>query len=45
MSQRRCTAAEAFALLAAASHGSNREVRDIAQGVVDGVTDEDGRDN
>jgi GAF domain-containing protein len=37
MSQRRCDAAEAFNLLAAASQRSNRKVRDIAQGIVDGV--------
>lgn len=38
MSQRRCDAAEAFTLLAAASQRSNRKLRDIAQGIVDGVT-------
>jgi GAF domain-containing protein len=37
MSQRRCDAAEAFNLLAVASQRSNRKVRDIAQGIVDGV--------
>ena len=37
MSQRRCDAAEAFSLLAAASQRSNRKLRDIAQGLVDGV--------
>lgn len=37
MSQRRCTADEAFALLAAASQRSNRKLRDIAQAIVDGV--------
>ncbi len=40
MSQRRCDAAEAFNLLAAASQRSNRKLRDIAQAIVDGV---DGR--
>ncbi len=38
MSQRRCGATEAFNLLAAASQRSNRKLRDIAQGIVDGVT-------
>jgi GAF domain-containing protein len=38
MSQRRCDAEEAFALLAAASQRSNRKLRDIAQAIVDGVT-------
>jgi GAF domain-containing protein len=38
MSQRRCDAMEAFNLLAAASQRSNRKLRDIAQGIVDGVT-------
>jgi len=38
MSQRRCDAAEAFNLLAAASQRSNRKLRDIAQGIVDGVS-------
>jgi AmiR/NasT family two-component response regulator len=37
MSQRRCTATDAFNLLAAASQRSNRKLRDIAQGIVDGV--------
>jgi GAF domain-containing protein len=37
MSQRRCDATEAFNLLAAASQRSNRKLRDIAQGIVDGV--------
>ncbi|WP_233498494.1 GAF and ANTAR domain-containing protein [Blastococcus sp. TF02A-26] len=37
MSQRRCDAAEAFNLLAAASQRSNRKLRDIAQAIVDGV--------
>jgi hypothetical protein len=35
MSQRRCDAAEAFDLLAAASQRSNRKLRDIAQAIVD----------
>jgi GAF domain-containing protein len=39
MSQRRCDAAEAFDILAAASQRSNRKLRDIAQAIVDGVTD------
>jgi GAF domain-containing protein len=43
MSQRRCDAQEAFALLAAASQRSNRKLRDIAQSIVDGVTASDGR--
>ncbi|MGY1671431.1 ANTAR domain-containing protein [Geodermatophilus sp. SYSU D00710] len=38
MSQRRCDAAAAFHLLAAASQRSNRKVRDIAQDIVDGVS-------
>ncbi len=38
MSQRRCDATEAFNLLAAASQRSNRKLRDIAQGIVDGVS-------
>jgi AmiR/NasT family two-component response regulator len=38
MSQRRCDAAEAFDMLAAASQRSNRKLRDIAQAIVDGVT-------
>jgi GAF domain-containing protein len=38
MSQRRCDADEAFALLAAASQRSNRKLRHIAQAIVDGVT-------
>ncbi|MGY1636950.1 ANTAR domain-containing response regulator [Geodermatophilus sp. SYSU D00742] len=38
MSQRRCTAAEAFQLLAAASQRSNRKLRDIAEAIVDGVS-------
>ncbi len=37
MSQRCCTAAEAFQLLAAASQRGNRKLRDIAQAIVDGV--------
>jgi GAF domain-containing protein len=37
MSQRRCDADEAFALLAAASQRSNRKLRHVAQGIVDGV--------
>jgi GAF domain-containing protein len=43
MSQRRCDAEEAFALLAAASQRSNRKLRDIAQAIVDGVTASDGQ--
>jgi GAF domain-containing protein len=43
MSQRRCDAEEAFALLAAASQRANRKLRDIAQAIVDGVTAPDGR--
>jgi GAF domain-containing protein len=39
MSQRRCDAAEAFNLLAAASQRSNRKLRDIAQGIVEGVAE------
>ena len=39
MSQRRCDAAEAFDILAAASQRSNRKLRDIAQAIVDGVTE------
>ncbi|MGY1606761.1 MULTISPECIES: GAF and ANTAR domain-containing protein [unclassified Geodermatophilus] len=38
MGQRRCDAAAAFHLLAAASQRSNRKVRDIAQDIVDGVS-------
>jgi GAF domain-containing protein len=45
MSQRRCDAAEAFGLLAAASQRSNRKLRDIAQGLVDGVTGKTGQEN
>ena len=41
MSQRRCDAAEAFSLLAAASQRSNRKLRDIAQGIVDSTIDHD----
>ena len=37
MGQRRCNAAEAFDILAAASQRSNRKLRDIAQAIVDGV--------
>jgi transcriptional regulator with GAF, ATPase, and Fis domain len=43
MSQRRCDAAEAFTLLAAASQRSNRKLRDIAQSLVDGVSGQDTR--
>jgi len=43
MSQRRCDAEQAFALLAAASQRSNRKLRDIAEAIVDGVTASDGR--
>ena len=43
MSQRRCGAEEAFALLAGASQRSNRKLRHIAQGIVDGVTPSGGR--
>jgi GAF domain-containing protein len=45
MSQRRCDAAEAFNLLAAASQRSNRKLRDIAQAIVDGVTGQGGQQN
>ena len=45
MSQRRCDATEAFSLLAAASQRSNRKLRDIAQGIVDGVTGKSGQQN
>jgi GAF domain-containing protein len=45
MSQRRCDATEAFNLFAAASQRSNRKLRDIAQGMVDGVTGQDGQQN
>jgi GAF domain-containing protein len=45
MSQRRCDAAEAFDLLAAASQRSNRKLRDIAQAIVDGVSSRDGQQN
>ncbi|NEK60654.1 GAF and ANTAR domain-containing protein [Geodermatophilus sabuli] len=45
MSQRRCDAEEAFAHLAAASQRSNRRLRDIAQAIVDGVTDFGGQRN
>jgi AmiR/NasT family two-component response regulator len=45
MNQRRCDAAEAFNLLAAASQRSNRKLRDIAQAIVDGVTGKNGRQN
>jgi GAF domain-containing protein len=38
MAQRRCDAAEAFNILAAASQRSNRKLRDIAAAIVDGVT-------
>ena len=37
MVQRRCDAAEAFAILSGASQRSNRKLRDIAQAIVDGV--------
>ncbi|MBM7804898.1 GAF domain-containing protein [Geodermatophilus bullaregiensis] len=43
MSQRRCDATEAFALLAGASQRSNRKLRDIAQAIVDGVSGGHGR--
>jgi GAF domain-containing protein len=43
MSQRRCDAQEAFALLVVASQRSNRKLRDIAQALVDGVSASDGR--
>ncbi len=45
MSQRRCDAEQAFALLAAASQRSNRKLRDIARAIVDGVTGSDGPRN
>ena len=38
-----CDAQEAFALLATASQRSNRELHDIAQSIVDGVTGPAGR--
>ncbi|MGY1717663.1 GAF and ANTAR domain-containing protein [Blastococcus sp. SYSU DS0552] len=37
MAQRRCDAAEAFAILSGASQRSNRKLRDIAKAIVDGV--------
>jgi AmiR/NasT family two-component response regulator len=45
MSQRRCDATEAFNILAAASQRSNRKLRDIAQAIVDGVTDQNSQQN
>src|SRR4051794_16308615 len=45
MSQQRCTATEAFNLLAAASQRSNRKLRDIAQAIVDGVTGQPNEQN
>jgi GAF domain-containing protein len=39
MAQRRCDAAEAFNILAAASQRSNRKLRDIAAAIVDGVAE------
>jgi AmiR/NasT family two-component response regulator len=39
MAQRRCDSAEAFSLLSGASQRSNRKLRDIAQAIVDGVTE------
>jgi AmiR/NasT family two-component response regulator len=45
MSQRRCDAIEAFNLLAAASQRSNRKLRDIAQSIVDGVSDRNNQEN
>jgi GAF domain-containing protein len=45
MSQRRCDASQAFNLLAAASQRSNRKLRDIAQGIVDGVSGKAGQQN
>jgi GAF domain-containing protein len=39
MSQRRCGPADAFDILAAASQRTNRKLRDIAQAIVDGVTE------
>ncbi len=45
MSQRRCDAEQAFALLAAASQRSNRKLRDIAQAIVGGVSESDGPQN
>jgi GAF domain-containing protein len=45
MSQRRCDATEAFNLLAAASQRSNRKLRDIAQSIVDGVSDQNNQEN
>jgi GAF domain-containing protein len=37
LSQRQCTAEEAFAMLVSASQRSNRKLRDLAQAVVDGA--------
>jgi GAF domain-containing protein len=37
MSQHHCTADRAFAMLSEASQRANRKVRDIAQGIVDGI--------
>jgi len=39
MAQRRCDAAEAFNILAAASQRSNRKLRDIAAAIVEGIAD------
>jgi transcriptional regulator with GAF, ATPase, and Fis domain len=39
MAQRRCDAAEAFNILAAASQRSNRKLREIAAAIVDGVSE------
>jgi len=39
MAQRRCDAAEAFNILAAASQRANRKLREIAAAIVDGVVD------
>lgn len=38
MAQRRCDATEAFDILSGASQRANRKLRDIAQAIVDGVT-------
>jgi GAF domain-containing protein len=43
MSQRRCDASTAFSLLAQASQRSNRKVRDIAQSLVEGVVEQNPR--
>jgi len=42
MTQRRCSPDEAFAMLSEASQRSNRKLRDIAQGIVDGAREGSG---